>query len=159
MKILFCTPAQARRYTDYLASRYGIPLSTSKKWSWIQHKENVFVVDSSWEKLANHEKGLNIFSLGLQVFSDGKTFTPTSNFITLCGEHIHQNMFDISETMVPSFFARKKLSVEGDGTPARILSDGWIVIRLRGKVIGSAEKKGRHLIPNLPNTHHAGENE
>ncbi len=159
MKIPFCDAQRVRRYTEYLVSRYGIPHNVFKPYSWIQHNDHVFLVDSSWETLVNRENGLNIFSVGLQAFSDGKTFAPTSNFVTLYGDHIRQNIFDISEKMVPSFFARKKLSVETDGTPVRILSDGWIVVRLRGKVIGSAEKKGRHLIPNLPLTHHASENE
>lgn len=159
MKIPFCSAKEAKRYTDYLTSRYGIPLSTLKKFSWIQHKENVFVVDSSWAPLAsNSASGLNIFSLGLQVFSNGKTFTPTSNFITLFGDHIRQNIIDLPETKLLSFFGRKTVTFE-NGTPIHVLSDGWVAVSLHKKIIGSAELKGKHLIPNLPGSSHGSEGE
>lgn len=159
MKIPFCTPNAARRYTDYLTSRYGIPLSTLKKFAWIQHKENVFVVDSSWVSLAtNTAPGLNIFSLGLQVFANGKTFEPTSNFITLFGEHIKQNIVELPETKLLSLFNRAQVNVE-NARMERVLSDGWVAVSLRGKIIASAELKGKHLIPNLPGSSHGGEGE
>ncbi len=159
MKIPFCTPAQAKRYTDYLTSRYGIPLSEMKKWSWIQHKENVFVVDSSWVPFAsNATSGLNIFSLGLQVFSNGKTFAPTSNFITLFGEHIKQNIIELPETKLMSLFGRTHVTIE-NAKPIRILSDGWVAVSLSGKIIASGELKGKHLIPNLPGSSHGSESE
>jgi hypothetical protein len=157
MKIPFCTPALAKRYTDYLISRYGIPLSTLKKFSWIQHKENVFAVDSSWVPLST-TPGLNIFSLGLQVFANGKTFEPTSNFITLFGDHIRQNIVELPETKLLSLFNRTHVSIE-NATPIRVLSDGWVAVSLRGKIIASAELKGKHLIPNLPGSSHGSEGE
>lgn len=158
MKIPFCPPTIAKRYTDYLTSRYGIPPSTMKKWAWIQHKENVFVVDSSWIPLVERQKELNIFSLGLQVFANGKTFEPTSNFITLFGEHIKQNIIELPETKLMSLFGRTHVTIE-NATPIRILSDGWVAVSLRGKIIASAELKGKHLIPNLPGSSHGSDSD
>ena len=157
MKIPFCPPAMARRYTDYLTSRYGIPLNVMKKWAWIQHKENVFVVDSLWVPLAS-TPGLNIFSLGLQVFANGKTFEPTSNFITLFGEHIKQNIIELPETKLMSLFGRAHVTIE-NAKPIRVLSDGWVAVSLNGKIIASGELKGKHLIPNLPGSSHGAESE
>ncbi len=157
MKIPFCSPAQSKRYTDYLTSRYGIPLSTTKKWSWIQHKENVFVVDAPWVPFAS-TPGLNIFSLGLQVFANGKTFEPTSNFITLFGEHIRQNIIELPETKLMSLFGRTHVTIE-NARPVRVLSDGWVAVSLSGKIIASAALKGKHLIPNLPGSSHGSESE
>lgn len=159
MKIPFCSPAQAKRYTDYLTSRYGIPPTVMKKWAWIQHKDNVFVVDALWVPLASPAPpGLNIFSLGLQVFANGKTFEPTSNFITLFGDHIKQNIIELPETKLLSLFGRAHVTIE-NARPVRVLSDGWVAVSLNGKIIASGELKGRHLIPNLPGSSHGAESE
>jgi hypothetical protein len=157
MKIPFCSPVESRRFTNYLQSRYGISYVVMKDWRWIRHKESVFVVTKEWE--GEFSPSLNIFSMGLLVFSNASTFEPTSNFITLLGGNIRQNSMIILPNQVDFFFARKKFGRE-EVDCSHVLSDGFVAVSLvGGKVIGSAQLTRNHLIPNLPPTHHAKEND
>lgn len=156
MKIPFCPPALAKRYVSYLHSRYGIAIPSLKKYRWIQHNESVFVVDNGGTPLA--ESKANIFSLGMLAFSNGTTFEPTSNFITLLGKEINQNIMELNDNQLESFFHRKKFSRE-EVKPLRVLSDGYVAVSYNGTIIGSASLTRNHLIPNLPPTMHAEENE
>lgn len=156
MKIPFCSPGQAKRYVSYLVSRYGIPLSILKPYRWIQHKESVFAVHANAQILA--DSNANIFALGLLAFSNGTTFEPTSNFITLMGGHLTQNVVPLNEHQLESFFQRKKIGREYLDV-SKVLSDGWVGVSFEGKIIGSASLTRNHLIPNLPPTMHAEEND
>jgi hypothetical protein len=156
MKIPFCPPALAKRYVSYLHSRYGIPLPLLKSYRWIQHKESVFVVGTHAQSLS--ESNANIFALGMLSFSNGTTFEPTSNFITLVGGLISQNVIPLNASQMDSFFQRKKIDREFLDT-THVLSEGWVAVSFGGKVIGSASLTRNHLIPNLPPTMHAEENE
>ncbi len=157
MRITFCTVNEAKRFTNYLSSRYGISPSVFQSCAWITYQESVFLTTKEWVSLST-EKNLNLFSIGIQAFTDGKTFQPTTNFITLLGEHIRRNIVELPEEKMVSFFEGKKMPVE-EGKSIQLFSPGWVAIRLNNKIIGSAGLKGRHLIPNLPFFSHAHENE
>ena len=156
MKIPFCSPIESKRFTQYLHSRYGIPLPVMKDWKWIVHQGNAHVVSSQGASWAGTKA--NLFALGLQVFTDIKTFAPTSTFIALMGEHIVQNRIELSDTQLESFFARKKIGREYVKEKS-VLSDGWVAVSLKGKVIGSADLTRNHLIPNLPGQGHDAHDE
>lgn len=147
MNIPFCSPPEAKRFVQYLHSRYGIPLNVLKDWRWIVHQGHAHVVSSDAVSLAKSKA--NLFALGLQVFTDVKDFAPASTFIALMGEHITQNRVDISTNQLDSFFAHKKIGREYVDVK-NVLSDGWVAVSLNGKVIGSARLNANHLIPNLP---------
>ncbi len=104
------------------------------------------------------DSNANIFALGLLAFSEGTQFEPTSNFITLMGGHISQNVIPINAHQMESFFQRKKIGREYLDV-SKVLSDGWVAVSFEGKVIGSASLTRNHLIPNLPPTMHAEEND
>ncbi len=157
MKITFCTPEEKKRYVNYLVSRYGISISILNECAWITYGLSVFMISKTWEKILI-EKELNLFSVGIQAFTNGKEFQPTANFITLMGEHITQNCMELPEGKLLSFFQGKSLS-KTEAKSIRVLSDGWVAVSSKGKVVGSASLKGNHLIPNLPGHVHASESE
>lgn len=156
MKIPLLSPPAARRYAHFLHSRFGIPEPVMREWKWAQHQENVFVLAGKLENVI-HSKA-NLFAAGIQAFADGKSFQPTSNFITLQGKHITQNIVEIFPVHVSSFFAQKKIPRESV-VPHRVLSDGWVAVSLNGSIIGSASLTRTHLIPNLPGLSHGNESE
>lgn len=156
MKIPLCTPPEAKRFTAYLHSRYGIPYDAMKDWSWARHKESVWVLSRDAREWVPSKA--NVFALGLQAFVDATTFEPTSNFITLLGPHIRTNLVPLDDRQVDAFFGHKNIPLE-HVKRERILSPGWVGVAYHGKIVGSAEVKGNHLIPNLPGQSHAEENE
>ena len=152
MRFQFLSSGDARRYTTYLAHRYGIPFAVMKDWSWYGHAQSVYVVTHS----PFQDKGLNVYASGMLAFTDGKTFAPTSNFISTLGKHISQNKLELSEDLAPSFFARHKLSREGLDEK-HIRSHGYVAILLHGQVVASALLTQTHLIPNLPSPEHGSQ--
>lgn len=156
MKIPLLSPPAARRYAHFLHSRFGIPESAMRDWKWAQHQENVFVLAGKLENVIH--SNANLFAVGIQAFADGKSFQPTSNFITLQGKHITQNVVEISGVQVQSFFAQKKIPREAV-VLHKVLSDGWVAVSLNGTIIGSASLTRTHLIPNLPGFSHGLESE
>lgn len=156
MKIPFCTPLESKRFTQYLHSRYGIPLPLMRDWKWMVHQGNAHVVSSEGAGWAGSKA--NLFALGLQVFTDTRTFAPTSTFIALMGDHISQNRVELSAQQLDSFFSRKKIGREYVSEKS-VLSDGWVAVSLHGKVIGSGDLTRNHLIPNLPGQGHEAQDE
>ncbi len=154
MKVPLLSPPHAKRYVQHVHSRYGVPVLEMKNWVWAQHRESIFVLSEKMVPLLN-EKDLNLFSAGLQAFTNAKKFQPTTNFITLMGNSIIQNRVEIPETKLEPFFGGKKISRESC-ILKNVLSDGWVAVSLNGKVIASGELTRNHLIPNLPGvTQHA----
>lgn len=148
MRLHFLHAADAKRYTQHLTQRYGIPPALMKEWVWYGHAQNVYVVTQPFL-----EKGTNIYAAGMLAFTDGKAFAPTTNFISSLGKHIAQNHLDLDEKTITSFFARHALSRDTLNLK-HVQSIGYVAVRLNGQVVASANLTQTHLIPNLPSPEH-----
>ncbi|MDP2666270.1 MAG: hypothetical protein Q8P05_02105 [Candidatus Diapherotrites archaeon] len=149
MKLTFLPPKETLRYTHHLTQRYGIPFSIMRGWQWYAFGSKVYIVTPP----SIPDETYNLYAAGLLAFTDGKSFTPTTNLITAIGKYITQNRVILEENHLSLFFARQPIPLT-NGMTLNLLSPGFVAVSFDGHIIASARATQTHLIPNLPSSEH-----
>jgi hypothetical protein len=139
-----------KRIINYLFSRYGVSKDYFENYLFLYKNKSIFIISKdkkdAVKKIITNK---SVVSLGIELFSDIKHFTPCSlGFCVINKNEIKQNYVVFKRQQVVDYLNGKNISINNISNK-NILSNGYIICIYENKIIGTCTYENKILIPNL----------
>ncbi len=123
---------------EYFRERFGIPEETFDEYGvYLGQKGRVYLGPK------NLIQKPDISSIGMLMARVDKSVKPTTNFLQLFGGRADRNAIDLSKERAIAY-------IRGDDLEADEGSDGYVILRYNGSVLGCGFLKGKAIQNMLP---------
>lgn len=142
---------ESRAVRAFFEERVGIPHSFWSGHVFVYSNGGVYACTKACAEALR--ENWNVFSLGVQLFSDWEKRLPSHTTALFFALHVSKNKAEVGEAQLENVW-RGDLIPLSKARNATTLSQGWVVIACNGMVVGSGFLEGKILKPLVPFSAH-----